>query len=143
MMDGKKHLSQNTNTKKSAVIPRRSQYYKNLVHFREIGELAALLAVTVAVLLVAVAPARIAVMASTIAATSAVTIAATVAIAVSTTATLRLLILVALGLREQRTVREAVLAGLLVDLDELHLDLVAHAEHLVHVLDAAVGDMRR
>ena len=105
---------------------------------------------TLAVVLVAVAPTGTAAIAFavtaavatlmttvTVAATT-VAVSATIAAAIAT----RLLILVTLGFREQSTVRQPVLASLFVDFDKLHLDLVTHAEHLVHVLNAAVGDLR-
>ena len=105
----------------------------------KIGEVPSFLTVTLAVVLVAVAPTGSTALTPTVAITitaSAVAVATTVTTAVAA----RFLLLITFRFREQHLVRQSVLAGLFVDFDELHLDLVAHVEHVSHIVDAAVSD---
>ena len=71
-------------------------------------------------------------------ATALTTVARTTAVATTRTG---LALGVTLRLRKQHLVGKTVLAGLLINLNQLHLDLVTHLQHILHILDAAVGNL--
>ena len=96
-------------------------------------------ALAVAATLVAVATAM------TTVAMTAIAVVATRTTAVGTRTIAALLFLIAIRLGEQGAVRQAQLAGLLVDFDELHIDLVAFLQaglfHALVAFPVNLGDM--